>query len=54
MRLTVLVSTVCAGVALLWATAGQMAGGSWLLVLWVPWLIVSIYAWRNYRPSANR
>lgn len=53
MRTTVLASTVCAGAALLWATTSQAGGTSWLPALWVPWLIVTIYAWRNYRPSTR-
>lgn len=54
MRMAVLVSTVSAGAALLWATTSQAGGTSWLPALWVPRLIVTIYAWRNYRPSTSR
>ena len=54
MRMAVLVSTVVAGTALLWATTTQAGGTPWLPSLWVPWLIVAIYAWLNYRPSTSR
>lgn len=42
MRTTVLVSTVCAGAALLWATASRPDQIYRFPVLRVPWLIVTI------------
>ena len=47
-RVTVLTSTVLAGWALAWANLIS-AGPVWLPVLWLPWLLVSVYAWRNYK-----
>lgn len=49
-RVAVLICTVLAGCVLAWATLIS-AGPVWLPALWLPWLLVSVYAWRNYKPE---
>ena len=53
MRTAVLASTVLAGAALALASVRTLPTSSWLLALWAPWLIVTVYAWRNYRPNST-